>query len=400
MLRPIMDIPDRHLTQGNETHDDDMRNPRMTARRRASSVSEMRYEMYTRMLKSLPESAYVREKMISDGFSETEINDFFGLDSTNPTGLPHGLSNSGVGGKGGLNTDKYKKMLRLLPSSHVREKMLEVGFPDNEIDDMIGPYDPNAPSSTIVTSPMKAKPVDPKYEKYFKMMKHLPEDAVRQKMKMESLSDDDIEEFFKQLLDVAVATAQGATIEAVDPKYEKFLTMAKMLPEGAIRQKMKMENITDTEADHFFNKVLPDFKNGTSSSSSSSASPTKVAEPIPDKFEKYRIQQKRLPEPAVRRNMTTDGLSADEIEVFFNGGTATNSSPVKAGTAAVGAALGAAFAAGGNGLKKSVVAEPEKPPEGMIVKEVVQPNKKMKGIFIFSFFIIYIFVLITNLQYI
>ena len=55
--------------------------------------------------------------------------------------------------------------------------------------------------------------------------------------------------------------------------------------------------------------------------------------------------------------------------------TLLGSSPVKAGAAAVGAALTGMMA----GAKKGAVAEPEKPPVGMKVKEVVTPAKKMKG---------------------
>jgi hypothetical protein len=35
-------------------------------------------------------------------------------------------------------------------------------------------------------------------------------------------------------------------------KYEKYEKMKKMLPEGAVRQKMKMDNFTDAEIDSFF----------------------------------------------------------------------------------------------------------------------------------------------------
>ena len=90
MLRPITAIPDRHLTGSIDDNDEELRN-RVPARRRSSSVTDIRYEMYTRMLKSLPESYAVREKMVQDGFSETEINDFFGLD------VPPLVANSAVG---------------------------------------------------------------------------------------------------------------------------------------------------------------------------------------------------------------------------------------------------------------------------------------------------------------
>jgi len=48
------------------------------------------------------------------------------------------MGGDGTGGLFGIDGEKYKKMLKLLPSNIVREKMLEVGFPDKEIDSMIG----------------------------------------------------------------------------------------------------------------------------------------------------------------------------------------------------------------------------------------------------------------------
>jgi hypothetical protein len=45
---------------------------------------------------------------------------------------------------------------------------------------------------------------------------------------------------------------------AIDPKYEKYVKMKKMLPEGAVRQKMMQEGIPDAEIEAFFNGTLGD----------------------------------------------------------------------------------------------------------------------------------------------
>ena len=65
----------------------------------------------------------------------------------------------------------------------------------------------------------KAAVIDPKYEKYFKMIKMMPEEVVRHKMSAENLSQADIDEFFRQLLNSAVHlydvyTVTGANISS------------------------------------------------------------------------------------------------------------------------------------------------------------------------------------------
>ena len=39
---------------------------------------------------------------------------------------------------------------------------------------------------------------------------------------------------------------------AGDPKYEKYMKMKKMLPEGAVRQKMTTDGIAPADIDAFF----------------------------------------------------------------------------------------------------------------------------------------------------
>ena len=87
--------------------------------------------------------------------------------------------------------------------------------------------------------------IDPKYEKYFKMIKMMPEEVVRHKMAAENLSQTDIDEFFRQLLNSAVSGNTIATavaplpptppVPTIDAKYAK---LHKMLGEGPVRQAM------------------------------------------------------------------------------------------------------------------------------------------------------------------
>jgi hypothetical protein len=383
MLGPIMAIPDRILANAENMDEEEENNRASMTRRRRSSVTEMRYEIYNRMLKSLPDAHLVKEKMIADGFSETEIIDFFGIETAMTvaggpsasglrlvTGGGSGIGGGGGGGGGslsGLDGEKYKKMLKLLPSSMVREKMLEVGFKDKEIDDTIGAYDPTGNDTPATVAPIAAKPIDPKYEKYFKMMKMLPEGAVRQKMSGDGLKESEIEEFFKQLVDVAVATASGVTIAPspaadIDPKYEKFVKMMKMLPEGAVRQKMSTEGLSAADIDHFFNVVLPKANNPSAASASTDASSAGAVGA--DKYDKYTKMLKMLPEGAVRQKMAGDGVPESEINQFFGG----SGSKAPAGGVAT-------------SIKKPVAPPVELPPPGMKPKNPVVPAKKMKGLF-------------------
>jgi hypothetical protein len=107
------------------------------------------------------------------------------------------------------------------------------------------------------------------------MKKMLPEGAVRHKMMQEGIPDAEIEAFFNGTLGAAAAPAAPAApgqhflsfvcfnkatsslwCAAMDPKFEKYAKMKKMLPEGAVRQKMMQEGISDAEIEAFFNGTL------------------------------------------------------------------------------------------------------------------------------------------------
>jgi hypothetical protein len=111
---------------------------------------------------------------------------------------------------------------------------------------------------TLPPLPPPAIPtVDPRYEKFVKMIKMLPEGAVRQKMKLEGFSEDEIEAFISSGGAMPSSSSSAAPpvpiAQPVDERFAKFEKMAKMLPEGAVRQKMTLENFTPE--DHFFRQL-------------------------------------------------------------------------------------------------------------------------------------------------
>lgn len=398
LIEPIIDIPERLLANGGLEDDDAM----ASRVRRRSSVSDMRYEVYTRLLKSLPEANIVRDRMLQDGFSDAEIADYFGTEADKIDPKRKSRSNSGSSlskifgaftGMGGqeksnsfssspppLKDDKFKRLIKLLPPPLAREKMIEAGYLDKDIEEVVGPNDLSASVPVKATAPATAKPIDPKYEKYYKMMKILPEVAVRQKMGNEGFKEVEIDEFFQQLVDVAVATASGVSISAapanaapsVDPKFEKYVKMVKMLPEGAVRQKMAVEGLSPADIELFFTTVLPGLQNKPSTAPAPTAEVSKVATPAAadPKFEKYTKMLKMLPEGPVRQKMANDGISESDINAFFGGSSGGPAKP--AGAAAAGGLLG--------GIKKPA-STVELPPAGMKEKQNVAPTKKMKGLF-------------------
>ena len=142
-----------------------------------------------------------------------------------------------------------------------------------------------APESPQESTSLNAAPADPRYEKFVKMLRMLPEGAVRQKMSMEGFVDSEIESFISSGgvpptsgLAPATTTAPptvgggGGASEEIDPRYEKFVKMMRMLPEGAVRQKMSMEGFTDTEIDVFISNGAP--KKSSTTSPSVSTAPT------------------------------------------------------------------------------------------------------------------------------
>jgi hypothetical protein len=278
--------------------------------------------------------------------------------------------------------EKYEKMKKVLPEGAVRQKMNLDGFCEEEIDGFFNRTFPSAssvlPSSTptfAVPSPsLPPSASDPRYEKFEKMKKILPEGAVRQKMTLEGFSENEIEAFLNDsyISSAVTATPSIAAAPSRDPKFEKYEKMKKMLPEGAVRQKMSLEGISEAEIDDFFN--------GTLNPPLSSASAPPSAAPDP-RFEKYEKMRKMLPEGAVRQKMTAEGFSNDEIDRFFSAALSASTStaflPVPASP--LGSAVNAVKAV--NAIRTPPKPVEEEPPEGMTAKPKIKPVNKLRGLF-------------------
>jgi hypothetical protein len=173
--------------------------------------SHPKYKKFAMMLKmGLPEGA-VRQKMAAEGLTELEVEAFFAAPAapvpvppatTPPTTTPPTTTppESVVGGEAGGEGGKVKTL------EEVR--------------------------------------ADPKFVKFAKMLKmHLPEGAVRQKMAAEGLTEKDVAAFWGEDFGLTKAAVQ---VLRTDPKFKKFIMMQKMhLPDGAVRQKMMAEGLTE-----------------------------------------------------------------------------------------------------------------------------------------------------------
>jgi hypothetical protein len=247
-----------------------------------------------------------------------------------------------------------------LPEGAVRQKMMVEGFSEAEIESFFtnGPPTTAAPAAAVA---------DELFAKYVKMQKMLPEGAVRQKMMVDGFTEAEIEGFFTNGPPTTTATPVPAAAPAVvDERFAKYVKMQKMLPEGAVRQKMMVDGFTEAEIEGFF-----------SVGSASAAASTPAAGPKPPsltpaeaiKFAKYEKMLKMLPEGAVRQKMTSEEVAPEDIEKFF----AVMNGAKSASSSAAGAVPGKPAA------PKAPVIEP--PPEGMLPKPKITPGAKLKGIF-------------------
>jgi predicted transcriptional regulator len=300
--------------------------------------------------------------MTVDGFTEAEISSFI----TN--GPPKVTAPAPVAPAAPAVDERYEKfvkMRKMLPEGAVRQKMALEGFTEAEIDSFIA----NGPPKAAAPAPAPAAAaVEERFEKFVKMRKMLPEGAVRQKMAMEGFTEAEINLFIANGPPVAAASA--STAPAAAPAAEKapecgeratkFIKMKTMLPEGAVRQKMAMEGFTPSEIDVFFGAAP-----GTGAAAAPKGPTFTPLEAI--RFAKYEKLMKTTPADQVRQKMETEEVSAEDIEKFF----------------AVMAAQAAAKAGGAKGgagaAPKAAPVEP--PPDGMPAKPKITPVAKMKGVF-------------------
>eukprot|EP01038_Epipyxis_sp_PR26KG_P007971 gene7971-10811_t len=206
--------------------------------------------------------------------------------------------------------------------------------------------------------------------------KGITEEAIKQKMKIDKISENDINSYFStQTLKDNTSSVNNnnenntnKSNEIMDEKYIKYEKMRKILPEGAVRQKMTVDGISEIEINQFFMGTLG---SGTSqpSAGSNTSGMSPSAPPLPivnEKFSKYDKMKKILPEGALRQKMKADGISDNDINQYFDPNSTTTNITGTTGTTIV------------TGTK---LPPPDIPPEGMLMKPKIKPNIKLKGFF-------------------
>jgi hypothetical protein len=392
--------------------------PKVAAPAPAAAATDERYEKYVKMQKMLPEGA-VRQKMAVDGFTEAEITSFV---ANGPPKVAAPAPAAPAAAITDERYEKYVKMQKMLPEGAVRQKMAVDGFTEAEISSFIanGPPKVAAPAPVVPAAPA----VDERYEKFVKMRKMLPEGAVRQKMAIEGFTEAEIDAFITNGPPKAAAPAPAPAAAAVEERFEKFVKMRKMLPEGAVRQKMAMEGFTEAEINLFIANGPP--VAAASASTAPAAAPAAAKAPeFGERYTKFIKMKTMLPEGAVRQKMAMEGFTPSEIDVFFGAAPGTGAAAAPKGPTftpleairfakyeklmkttsadqvrqkmeteevsaediekffAVMAAQAAAKAggakAGAGGAPKAAPVEP--PPDGMPAKPKITPVAKMKGVF-------------------
>jgi hypothetical protein len=165
-------------------------------------------------------------------------------------------------------------------------------------------------------------------KKYFKMKKMgLPEGAVRQKMQTDGMSAADIAAFFGESPPAAAAPPKTNSDLKNREDMKKYFKMKKMgLPDGAIRQKMKQDGISASDAAAFFGEAPPanSSKNGVhipridlSALRAKQTARRAEMETAGGAMSKYfKMQSMGIPMGAIRMKMKADGIDAADIAAF------------------------------------------------------------------------------------
>ncbi|KAG6970314.1 hypothetical protein JG688_00004915 [Phytophthora aleatoria] len=152
------------------------------------------------------------------------------------------------------------------------------------------------------------------YAKYFKMLKMgLPEGAVRQKMKVDGVDeraldlggDAPFSKLPKPEMSEPAAPVNDVKLKD-DPKYAKFFKMLQMgLPEGAVRQKMQVDGVDESALDL-----------GGDAMVSQLARLTGIKLQDDPTYAKYfKMLKMGLPEGAVRQKMKTEGVDERALDL-------------------------------------------------------------------------------------
>lgn len=100
-------------------------------------------------------------------------------------------------------------------------------------------------------------------EKYFQMHKILPELAVKQKMKVDGLSEDFITYFFQEYIPHVNSNLESCLPpppaivfkKNIPENYNTYQNMSRLLPEAVVRQKMQIDGISPIDINYFFDTI-------------------------------------------------------------------------------------------------------------------------------------------------
>jgi hypothetical protein len=315
-------------------------------------------DKYMKLKNTLPDAA-LRQRMLADGFSENQINSFFAGAATasrskkeqQRTSIFTKAANIGSILKkmmGGEKKDKSHTQHPPTTSSKGSNKKLS-NRTSSRRDDMINAIpskkilsssQPNSRPMSKESSAANSKKLD-NTEEIKKMLTSEEEPKFSEKKSLQSIQENESKETRTASLPppidesssaAVIESSKTAVVETpdvkteaaapakslIDPKFEKYEKMKKMLPEGSVRHKMKMDNIPDHEIDAFFagGSVAASVKVNEDGETVDK----KAAPPAMDpKFEKYdQMRKKKIPEGAIRQKMAMDKITPTEIELFFN----------------------------------------------------------------------------------
>jgi hypothetical protein len=99
----------------------------------APAVVDEKYAKYERMRKMLPEGP-IRQKMMQDGLSQADIDAYWKIVGGPPAAPAPPPSSGGAASTGNSAYEKYDKMRKMLPEPPIRQKMMQDGIPQGEID--------------------------------------------------------------------------------------------------------------------------------------------------------------------------------------------------------------------------------------------------------------------------
>jgi hypothetical protein len=246
------------------------------------------FAKYRKMLSILPIEA-VRQRMTVDGFSIEQINRFCEGDDSS--------SNCESQSENRLLHDQKKisKLIQHFPESAVRQILQIHGYSENEIVDLLSTFHQNVKT----------------FQKYLRMQKvHCPA-IIRQAMKADGFTNDQIENFLQGKL--CKSMFPSSSIPVMSAAAEKQITkMMTVLPHRAVLQSLQVVyGFTAVQAEEYMIQVN---KKIIQESRQQQDVKLHSLSPASSSIRKYFRMLMHLPLVTVCQRMRVDGLSLQDME--------------------------------------------------------------------------------------